>query len=327
MEETIFKSVFKSQLKTFIELKRKCGFRYKTEEKILTLFDSMCVDREESIPLITTELARVWSEKRPNEGESYRYKRCITLNQFATYLSQRDNESAMSYAPKPKKNFEPHIYNKAEIGRIFAVCDNYVHTCCKSDCILFTMPILIRFLYGTGIRIGEATALTDDDVDINHRLITIRDSKNGKQRLLPVSESLAAALSQYKQHRIRLNPQTVGEYFFQTLRGRRCKPEAIYKCHRKILYKAGIPFKGGHYGPRVHDWRHTFAVNSLVQMAESGLDIYTSLPVLSTYLGHQSIEATNNYVRITSEMYPNLVHKVDAVFTNVYPQLREDEND
>lgn len=61
-------------------------------------------------------------------------------------------------------------------------------------------------------------------------------------------------------------------------------------------------------------------------MADSGMDIYCSLPILSTYLGHQSIEATNNYVRLTVEMYPHLVQNVDAIFTNVYPSLRNEDN-
>lgn len=73
-------------------------------------------------------------------------------------------------------------------------------------------------------------------------------------------------------------------------------------------------------GPRLHDLRHTFSVHALAGMAESGIDLYCSLPILSTYLGHQSLEATNAYVRLTAEMYPGLLKDVDFICLNVFPK-------
>lgn len=321
-----FTGIFKEGIESFVELKRKCGYRYITEEKILQLFDRLTIERNEHDDFISKELAREWSKQRPNESDAYRYKRCITLNQFANYLSQQDKESAMSYAPKPKKTFVPHIYTEDEIKRIFTVCDNMECTPVKSDSIRFVMPALLRFLLSTGVRISEALNLRKEDVKMELRIVILRDTKNGKERLLPFPESMESVLRQYSQHRDRLNPNPLCDRFFVSARGRDCSPESVYKVFRRILSKAGIPFKGNHYGPRVHDLRHTFAVKSLLKMADSGMDIYCSLPILSTYLGHQSIEATNNYVRLTAEMYPHLVQNVDAVFTNVYPSLRNEDN-
>jgi integrase/recombinase XerD len=67
--------------------------------------------------------------------------------------------------------------------------------------------------------------------------------------------------------------------------------------------------------------RHTFAVHSLAKMAEEGMDLYCSLPILSTYLGHQSLRATNNYVRLTSEMYPELIRKIDIIGFDIFPKM------
>ena len=112
--------------------------------------------------------------------------------------------------------------------------------------------------------------------------------------------------------------------FFLTYRGWPCKAENIYKRFRKFMDEAGIPVRGDHYGPRIHDLRHTFAVRSLKQMVDNGMDIYCTLPILSTYLGHQSLEATNHYVRICTEMYPDLVHSMEGIFNNVFPHLNHD---
>ena len=101
----------------------------------------------------------------------------------------------------------------------------------------------------------------------------------------------------------------------------------VYGWFRKILVRAGIPYAGGHQGPRIHDLRHTFAVHSLAKMAESGLDLYCALPYLSTYLGHQSIRATNGYVRLTAEMYPGLLKNIDTVCLNVFPKIMCHETD
>lgn len=85
----------------------------------------------------------------------------------------------------------------------------------------------------------------------------------------------------------------------------------------QILIQANIPKDR----IRLHDLRHTFAVHSLAKMAEEGMDLYCSLPILSTYLGHQSLRATNNYVRLTSEMYPELIRKIDIIGFDIFPKM------
>ena len=103
--------------------------------------------------------------------------------------------------------------------------------------------------------------------------------------------------------------------------GRCCNPKAIYEWFRKVLWEAGISHGGKGQGPRLHDLRHVFSVHSLVAMAELGLDLYYSLPILSEYLGHQSLEATEKYVRLTSEMYPKLIYDVNSICAYAFPEV------
>jgi integrase len=319
----VYKGIYAPLLHGFVDFKRHCGFKYNTEEKIFLLFDRLTIDGKEVKHGISRDLAGRWSIKRDNESDAYRYKRCITLNQFSLHLNRMGFESAMAYAPKPKKNFTPYIYTGKELDAILDVCDNLVCDFIKRDSLYMVMPALIRFLSATGVRIGEALGLKVKDINLTHNYFIIRDSKNGKERMLPFSESLAAVLKQYASHRDRLNATSENGCFFTSARGRKCSSEQIYKVFRKVLDKAGIPFKGGHYGPRVHYLRHTFAVRALASMADSGMDIYCSLPVLSTCLGHQSLEATNQYVRLTAEQHPGLVHGLEDIFINVFPALEK----
>lgn len=319
-----FNSVFAPFISDFIALKRQCGIRYVAEEKILKQFDRMAAEQNIKKPIITNEFAAKLSESRPNEAKGTRYKRCITLNQFSLYLSQNGYESAKCIAPKPKKTFIPYIYTRKETDLLLQAADNMRVPYVTHDSICFAMPALLRFLLSTGVRIGEAVKIEDKDMDLANNIFILRDTKNGKERLLPFDESLAKVLRQYERHRNRCNPLRTERYFFCTYRGHACKPENIYQVFRKLLVIAGIPFKGNHYGPRIHDFRHTFAVRSLRQMVDNGMDIYCTLPILSTYLGHQSLEATNHYVRICTEMYPNLVHSLEGVFNNIFPSLTHD---
>ena len=80
--------------------------------------------------------------------------------------------------------------------------------------------------------------------------------------------------------------------------------DVLYEVHRLFLQQAGIPYLGGGKGPRIHDWRHTMAVHSFKQMIDAGMDMYVALPILSTYLGHKTIFATERYVRLTMGIYP-----------------------
>ena len=181
-------------------------------------------------------------------------------------------------------------------------------------------------LYGTGLRISEALSLRNKNVNLDDNYLVLRDCKNGKERMLPISNSLSQVCREYQKHRDLLPfSLSKNDYFFVSLAGSVCKSDIIYRWFQKILWKADIPRDD--QGPRLHDLRHTFSVHSLAMMAESGVDLYCSLPILSTYLGHQSLESTNSYVRLTSEMYPGLLKDIDMICLNVFPNTESYEAD
>ncbi|MCX6234991.1 MAG: tyrosine-type recombinase/integrase [Bacteroidetes bacterium] len=211
---------------------------------------------------------------------------------------------------------------------IFHAADALVAPRRIMNSVIFIVPTLLRLLYGTGLRIGEALSLENKDVNLAENFIIIKDSKNGKQRMVPISESLSVVCQNYINHRKKLPvPQSDDSSFFISLNGSACIRHTFYRYFRIVLKAAGITYIGNGHGPRIHDLRHSFAVASFARMAESGVDLYTSLPVLSTYLGHQSISSTNTYVRLTAEMYPGLLKDVDMVCLNVFPNVENYEAD
>jgi len=187
------------------------------------------------------------------------------------------------------------------------------------DSPIIVLPALIRLLYATGLRIGEALSLKDREVHLDDKVIIVRDSKNRKERLIPISSSLSTVLKEYTKYKQQLPLKKIANgHFFVSLCGLACKRNDIDRWFKKILRAANI--SRNRQGPRLHDLRHTFSVHSLATMAELGIDLYCSLPTLSTYLGHQSLEATDSYVRLTSEMYPGLIKDVDLICLNVFPK-------
>ena len=309
-------------------MKRALGFKYQTGAIILNQIDTLAAERMEISLGITKEFADSWGKKKFYESDSYQYTRICLFAQFSSYL--RDL-GIQSYIPKlppfPQSTFIPYIYSQKEIEALFKACDELRLSCVQMDSSIFCMPALIRLLYCTGLRLGEALALKMEDVNLDENYLRVMDSKNGKQRIIPISDSLTSVCKEYVTYRnqLPLGKRKSG-YFFVKLDGGKCSKN-VWVWFRKCLNKAAIPYIGRWQGPRIHDLRHTFAVTSLANMAESGIDLYASLPILSNYLGHQSLKATEHYVRLTANMYPELIKDVDMICLDVFPKFRNYEAD
>ncbi len=213
-----------------------------------------------------------------------------------------------------------HIFTQEELQHFFETCDaieyRYSYQSLGQVC-----AALFRLLYGCGLRINEALSLKCEDVNLTDGFIVIHETKNGEERKLPLSKSLITVLRQYYSHyRSNANGQ---DYFFVKRNGMKCSSDTIYRKFRKMLYHANISHGGKGHGPRVYDFRHSFSVHSLANMAEQGLDLYYCLPLLSKYLGHKSLSATDSYVRLTAEMYPKLINDVNQICAFIFPEVKQ----
>lgn len=315
-----YTSVYGPFIARFVVFKRSLGYKFVHGESVLGRFDAFCAKRGEGSIGITRELSEEWGRKRDNESDPTRYARVHYLIQFASYLNDMGYPSFVPRPPsKYRSTFTPHIFSHEELGSLFPAIDEVcvnARRICTSCADAF--PTMARFLYGTGARIGEAVALRESDVNLERGIATLRFTKNGQERMVPMSASLSDAMRQYAASS---GGAGLGEPFFKRADGEPCTCNTAYEWFRRGLSRAGIPHLGGGKGPRLHDLRHTFAVHSLAKMADEGLDLYYSLPILSAYLGHQSLEATDTYVRLTAEMFPFVIDSSDKVCSYVFPEV------
>jgi len=313
-----FYGVNSELIEQYIAFKRSMGYAL---DNIYTfkMFDEFTIQNEVKNVGLTKALADKWAEKRPNESDVTRYKRVNDIINFCVYLNQLGYQT---YIPKQlkayKSTFTPYIFSKEQLELFFQACEDLeIH---RQSPMKYILPVLFRMIYGCGLRVNEALKLKNEDVDLDEGYIIIRDTKNGSDRILPISDSLKEVCIQYRKFFL----TSLGhcEYFFPQINGEKYTSDTVYRWFRKILRKAGIPHGGKGMGPRVHDFRHSFSVHSLAEMSRKGLDLYYSLPVLSKYLGHSSLEATDQYVRLTKDMYPELIQEVNNLCSYLFPEVK-----
>lgn len=318
MNRPEFKSIFSEEIYLYLDYIVASGYKEKSYCNHLRQFDRFCIKYGLLQPVFTSQHAVEWIQRKENEASTTHYSRINGIKQFLIYLHRKGYQVFVTRDISFRQtDFQPHIYTEDEITRYFHAVDTYESSRNRKDAIQF--PILFRFLYCCGTRINETLGIRKQDVDLGGGIIKLFETKNNCERYIVLSDELAGLMRQYAEKCFYLLDDE--EYIFTTSNGGRLSGDIIYDCHRLFLQKAGIPYLGGGKGPRLHDWRHTFSVGSFKQMVDSGLDMYVALPILSTYLGHKTIYATERYVRLTMSLYPYIEErfkdKIDKVFGEV----------
>lgn len=314
-----FESVYAPLIERYLTAKTAAGLTTKAPHSTLMMFDRLCRARGEQAIGVTPDLGDAWCRKRSNESESTLRARIGCLRGFAEFLDDLGYDSVIPpvLGRGVSRGFTPYIFTEAQMTAVFTAADAMIVDG-RPNSTLPAVPALLRFLYATALRVGEATSLAVADVDLEAMTVLVRESKNGQDRLVPFTASTAEMLACYRAT-IRFH-QDRGEPFFVRGNGLACDPGRIYRWFKRILANTGIPHLGTSKGPRVHDIRHTAAVHALAWMVRRGDDVYCALPVLSRYLGHQSLAATDEYVRLTADMYPDLVGSVADLSSYVFPE-------
>jgi len=200
--------------------------------------------------------------------------------------------------PKHPPLFVPYIYTREELRRLFQEIKS--HRQGTSTLEPATIHTMILVYYGAGLRLREATNLIRTDVDLSRSLLTIRNTKFGKTRLVPVGPQLSRALVQYDLSRPRRRPADA--HFFTTTLGRRVNTRTLQKTFRILCDRAGIRRNDTGEQPRIHDLRHAFAVHRLISWYQQGADVQRLLHQLSVYLGHLRLWHTQVYLSMTPEL-------------------------
>jgi integrase len=320
-----YSSILAPYMRHLIDMKASAGISAQRSKWILKEFDDFANAESLEDPHVTEEFIRKWRSTRTADCDRTLYAKYSVWSQLTTMMSRKGCVCFIPRLPKqPKVNFTPYIFTHEQINAIFETGDAYRMYDIRMGTALIAMPAILRLLYSTGVRISEALSIRNKDVHMDEHFIHLRKTKNGSERIVPVCESLAEVFAEYESYRNRMPVKgldTPGHPFFVKSDGTGFHANAVYQHFKKLLGKCGIPHIGNHNGPRVHDLRHTNAVHALVQMGLNGMDLYTSLPILSTTLGHHSLFATEQYVRLTCAMYPELEKQCSPINAFVYPKV------
>lgn len=246
------------------------------------------------------------------------------LRGFYSYVISRGYATRIplpTVIPKRPPPFVPYIYTHKKLRSLLDT--TFIYQKNRSQLEPYMVRALLLLLYGAGLRIKEAVSLTSADVDLEQALLTIRETKFHKTRLVPIGKQLTQALSQYAARRQREGYSRCPESpFFSNRNGNPVNQFTIEQAFQRIREKAGIyRTDGARYQPRLHDLRHTFAVHRLTAWHKQGEDVQKWLPVLSVYLGHCHLAATSVYLTMT----PALLQQANIRFENYV--LKEDSHD
>ena len=317
------KAVFHSSLgpfmEQFIQERRAIGYRYVTGAYLLGRFDRFLADEAPQDETLSRAATRKWLARRPHESGGSQQNRVGVVRQFAKFLCGQGQPAYVperALAAKRDGGFSPRILTHAEVGRVLEAADRFTPTA-RSPFRHLVMPEVFRLLYGCGFRVGEVLKLRVADVDLNRGVLTVRDSKFRKDRLVPPAPSLVRRLRAYDAA---LGARPASAFFFPSHRGGPWDSSSIHALFRKLLFRSGIPHRGRGKGPRLHDLRHTFAVHALLRWYREGADLDARLPVLATYMGHASVDGTQRYLHLTAELFPEVTKRANAAFGDVIPR-------
>jgi integrase len=180
---------------------------------------------------------------------------------------------------------------------------------------------MFRLLYGCGLRAAEARHLQIRDLELTRGILTIREAKFRKDRLVPVAPTLAMRLRTYTV--THLKGKGPDDLVFPAPYGGPFAHQTVHETFCELLWACRISHGGRGRGPRLHDLRHTYAVHRLMQWYRDGADLDVALPVLATYLGHVSLSGTQKYLHLTAEMYPDLIAALQARFGEIIPRKEQ----
>ena len=256
---------------------------------------------------VTTELALAWatqSEGHPDESA----KRLSVARGFARYLQTLDSNAEVPAADllaRQQRRASPYLYSYADVVALMAATSTL-----RFPLRSATYRTLIGLLAVTGMRVGEAIGLVRDDLDWSHRRLIIREGKFGASRELPLHPSTIDALEMYARLRDQCWPQPRSPFFI-SMAGTRLIHENVHWTFRRLVRHVGLQPRSASCRPRIHDLRHTFAVNTLIDWYRSGVDVAAWMPRLSTYLGHAAPAWTYWYLSATPELLSLAAARLD----------------
>ena len=295
----------------YLAMRHALGFKLRDYDHWLRQFVGY-LDRI-STTTITVESALAWVTQPAHAAPKWLAMRLTMVRGFARYMAGIDSATEVPSThllPDPRSRATPFIYSPSDIAALITAAQDSTNAPSTAP----SYRTLIGLLAVTGMRLGEAIGLDRDDVDLAEGVLVVRHGKFGKSRELVLHPSTVTALRDYAALRDRTRlPTWTTRAWFVSSNGSRLVHQTVQHRFRRLTQTAGLAPRSATCRPRIHDLRHTFAVNTLLGWYRAGVDVQARLPLLSTYLGHVDPAHTYWYLTATPELMRAVLQRLDRV--------------
>lgn len=280
----------------YLRLRRSLGFKLERAGRLLPQFVAYL--QAAGAATVTSELAIAWARQPAHTRPNHWAQRLAVVRGFARYLQTiipATEVPPSGVFPARRHRPTPYLWSQGDICRLLEQARSL-----RQPLRAATHETLFGLLATTGMRIGEAIGLERGDVDFDAGVITIREAKFDRTRLVPLHPTVTDALGCYQADRDRLCPDPRSPAFFLSSVGTTLSRSGVASTLRQLTTSMGIRTETVH--PRAHDLRHSFAVQTLIRWLRSGVDVDAAMPRLSTYLGHIAPADTYWYLSAVPEL-------------------------
>ncbi len=298
-------------LDEYLNIRRTLGFKLKDEGTALPQFLLFLENKDASF--ITTDLALQWATLPENVLPTHWARRLTMVRIFAKFRSAVDPRTEIppqGLLPFRYRRKPPYIYDDGEISRLLEASS---HLRSVIGLRASTYSTLFGLLAVTGMRVSEPIALNRQDVDLVRGIQTVRLTKFGKSRLIPVHLSTVEKLAEYSRLRDRLFSSPRDPSFFVSEKGTRLTHWSVRWTFVKLSREIGLRGPHDSHGPRLHDLRHTFAVKTLLRWYQTGVDVERHMPELAAFLGHTHVNDTYWYISAVPELLRLANKRLDTI--------------
>ena len=306
-------TTLRQAMKEYLQMRRSLGFKLHDAGKGLLDFVSFMENHRACY--ITQALALAWAQQPSNVQPAHWASRLTFVRGFARYRSATDpctQIPAQGLLPFQPKRARPYLYSDAEVRSLLRAALNLPYCYESGKLRPWVYYCLFGLLSVSGLRLGEARNLEVRDVDLKAAVLTIRCSKFGKDRLVPLHASTCKVLADYIDRRNRhWGQRPVSSYLFVSSWGNKLDGGDIHRTFYVLSRQIGLRGPSDSHGPRLHDFRHRFATRTLVHWYRSNQDPERKLPVLSAILGHVHVADTQWYLSGSSELMREAMRRLE----------------
>jgi integrase/recombinase XerD len=287
-------------LEEYLALRRRLGFELRDAGDELHKFLRFAQQAKASF--ITTKLALQWATQPTGCQPAQWATRLSMVRRFAKYLSALDSRTEIpseGLLPHRYHRKSPYFYSDREVVHLIQAAQKLPS---PKGLRGATYSTLFGLLAVTGMRLGEAIALDRQDVDLGQRLLKVRQAKFNKSRWVPIHGTTRERLDQYRALRDKAFPRPHSPSFLLSEQGTRLTDCTARYWFIRLSHQIGLRQPADHHGPRIHDLRHHFVIETLHRWYRTYQDVEAHVPELTTYIGHGHVRDTYWYISATPKL-------------------------